>query len=292
MAELVIPHPEADQEIDNHNVNQVNGGLNFGHIIHVLGNILLLPLRLLNYLVSDIKDALFHAFIASRECIIGLVFLVLIIALLAVESFGENLFLGDVLPKILPDLDAYVPESGVIGALLSMAVPIMSEMRSAVIVAFSISLSSIASMALFLFYYEEHHHQHYDIPIHAQEPLLLQDQIEESVDEPDEQQQPNKTVPTLFGMIIGGGVLLIISFFELMTFPKVFTPPILGILNALLLLALRLITGYLTHLLLKRFFSNARLWMSHFTSAIKAFLQIIPNFLAKALELIEAAFQQ
>jgi hypothetical protein len=218
-----------------------------------IGNLLLLPLRLLLRLLLDLKEALTNAFFSILELAIGFIFLAFVLGLMAIESFGENFFVGEVLQKRFPSMKTYVPQSGVAGMFAAMWFPLLDDVRAAAIFAFIISLSSVAAMAVFFHYFEDWRRLRSEPLPATQEALLLDNQVQEEETEIATQPQLviQKRGPVLIGLCAGGFVQLIIFVFEIAALANVLSSALFGVLCALLLLVIRTIIGYLAHLCIK-----------------------------------------
>ncbi len=253
--------------------------------LRVLGNLVLLPLRLLRRLAQDLMAVLSHLLLALWEAALGILALSLILGLMAVESFGENFFIGEVFQQLFPRMKAYVPEASAIGMVLAALFPLLGEVRASTIFAFIVAFSAVAATALVFHFLKRWQQLRAESSPVVQEALLLDPEVQEAAPPPPKPSWPK--IWALIGLGVGGGVELVITAFEIYALTRILGVLPLGFLSALLLLGIRVVVGFLAHVGFSTSLLHLGAATQHVEGMITRGVSLLPNLIEETLHRLE-----
>lgn len=249
------------------------------HGLRVVGDLLLLPLRVLQRLALDLQTALTHLFLAFWEIVLAVLALGFMLALYAVDSFGENFFIGEVFQTLIPGMRAYVPEATAMGMWLASVFPLLDEVRASTIFAFVVAGGAVLATSIFFHSLKRWQQDRSKSQPAFQEALLLDPQGQETP--PALPNPPRLDSLALVGMGVGAGAQLLFLGFEVFAFTQVLGSGLFGVLSALLLLGVRLVFGYVAHFGLGSLILHGRAAGDHVVGFGTSVVAIAPNVIAE-----------
>lgn len=271
---IVLAHPAAAAAP---NPGQGSG---FARAPAVAGDLVLLPLRLLRRLLTDLAGTIIHLWLAFWNGGLAVLGLSFIGALWLVETFGENFFLGEVFAVLVPGMKAYASDATAAGRLLVAFLPFLDEIRASTVVAFVVAGAAVGAIAVFFCSLKRVLEARARLSSKVQEALLLDPESREVAPAG---QQDRPAPLALVGLVIGAGATVGILLFEVYAFTILLRSHWLGPLSALVLLCARVVVGYLAHLGIGFTLTSAQGVLEHVESFVRGAVGIIPNLVEESL---------
>lgn len=249
----------------------------------VAADVLLLPLRLLRRLAVDLATAATHAVFAVWTAVLATVLLALTAGGLAVEAFGESIFVKDIFEMLSVNAREYLDRASALGALLAMSWPELDEVRASTVVATIFALAGVAASAVFFRGLEQWTQYRKAASPAVQETLLLDPQVQQPAPPPPA--QPRDAWPAV-RMTVGAGATGGIFALETAGFALLLERLWLALVIVTGLLAVRLVAGFLTHRVFGLFLAQTGATLDHVRGLVVTVTRVVPNLVEEALQLL------
>ena len=251
----------------------------------VLWNLLLLPLRVAHRFALDLQAALLLLFLGAWELGLASLGLAFILGIVAVESFGENFFMGELFKALFPGMRAYVPDATALGMWLAAGFPALDDVRASTIFAFVVAGGAVLATSISLHNLRRWQQEGTRSLPAFQEALMLDPQGQESPPPPPKPLPRHS--PALVGMVVGAGAQALILGFEVYAFALVLESALFGVLSSLLLLGVRLVFGFVAHFGLGYSVLHGRAAAEHMVGFGTGLLRVVPNAVGEVLHRLE-----